>query len=194
MSGGIASIPTDTVYGLAALATDSRAIAGLVEAKGRASDQPIAVLFDSIAAIARHLADPHVLDQVAPFWPGGLTVVVRAAPDSPIVQPVVSEGGTIGIRKPDDALARTVIRACGGVLAVSSANRHGEPAAISADEVIATFGELLPVLDGGDRRDGLASTVLDLTVDPPRILREGAVDVSTLVEGDAGTDAPETGL
>ncbi|MDA0353591.1 MAG: L-threonylcarbamoyladenylate synthase [Chloroflexi bacterium] len=173
-------MPTDTVYGLAALATDRQAVASLVEAKGRAADQPIALLFDSIADVSRHLADPRVLDEIARFWPGGLTAVVRAAPGSTIVAPVVTEAGTIGIRKPDDTLARAIIRACGGVLAVTSANRHGQPPATTADEVIAAFGDLLPVLDGGDRPEGIPSTVVDLTVDPPRLLRAGAVDVSVL--------------
>ena len=194
LAGGIACIPTDTVYGLAALATDTRAIEALVEAKGRSADQPIALLFDSVIDVAPHLANPRVLDRVAALWPGALTVVVRAASDSPIVAPVVTEAGTIGVRKPDHPLARSVIRACGGILAVSSANRHGEPPATSAYEVAALFGELLPVLDGGDRSGDVASTVVDLTVDPPRILREGGIDVSSLFgdepEAEADTDAP----
>lgn len=197
LAGGIAGIPTDTVYGLAALATDRHAVDSLVEAKGRDSDQPIAVLFDSVVDIVPHLADPHVLDEIAGLWPGALTVVVRAAEGSPIVAPVVTEAGTIGIRKPDDPHARAVIRACGGVLAVSSANRHGDPPCTSADEVEATFGELLPVLDGGDRTGGVPSTVVDLTVTPPRVIREGAIDVSSILErwreADDG-DASETGL
>ena len=185
-AGGIAAIPTDTVYGLAALATDAEAVAGLIEAKGRDDGQPIALLFDSLIDVLPHLDDPGVLDGIARFWPGALTAVVRASSDSPIVAPVVTEARTIGIRKPDDPFARSVIRACGGVLAVTSANRHGEPDATSADEVAALFGELLPVLDGGDRHGGIPSTVVDLTVDPPRVLREGAVDVSTLLDDESG--------
>lgn len=198
LAGGLGAIPTDTVYGLAALATNREAVAALVEAKGRDSDQPIAVLFDSIVDISRHLADPHVLDAITGLWPGALTAVVRAASDSPIVAPVVTEAGTIGIRKPDDPHARAVIRACGGVLAVSSANRHGEPPCTSADQVELEFGELMPVLDGGDRHGGVPSTVVDLTVEPPRVLREGAIDVSAILElrgeDDGSVDAPERGL
>lgn len=186
LAGGIAGIPTDTVYGLAALATDAEAVASLVEAKGRDANQPIALLFDSVIDVLPHLAEPHVLDRIAGLWPGALTAVVRAASDSPIVAPVVAESGTIGIRKPDDPFARSVIRACGGVLAVTSANQHGEPDATSADEVAALFGELLPVLDGGDRHGGIPSTVVDLTTKPPRVLREGAVDVSSLIEDEPG--------
>ena len=193
-AGGIAAIPTDTVYGLAALATDAEAVAGLVEAKGRESDQPIALLFDSLIDVLPHLEDPDVLNDVAALWPGALTVVVRASSESSIVAPVVTEAGTIGIRKPDDPFARSVIRACGGVLAVTSANRHGEADAVTAAEVAALFGELLPVLDGGDRHGGIPSTVVDLTVQPPRVLREGAVDVSSLMDGADADDASESGL
>jgi L-threonylcarbamoyladenylate synthase len=183
LAGGIAGIPTDTVYGLAALATDRDAVDALIEAKGRDSDQPIALLFDSVVDVVPHLADPHALDAIASLWPGALTAVVRAAPGSAIVAPVVTEAGTIGIRKPDDPFARSVIRACGGVLAVSSANRHNETPAVTAEEVEAAFGELLPILDGGPRHGGIPSTVVDLTVDPPRVLREGAVDVSAILRG-----------
>jgi L-threonylcarbamoyladenylate synthase len=192
LAGGIAGIPTDTVYGLAALATDAEAVANLVEAKGREADQPVAVLFDSIVDILPHLADPQVLDRIARLWPGALTVVVRAADDSPIVSPVVTAERTIGIRKPDDSLARSVIRAAGGVLAVTSANKHGEEPARTADEVLLTFGDLLPVLDGGSREGGLPSTVVDLTSEVPRVLRQGAVDVSEVLGTEP--DAPESAL
>lgn len=198
LAGGIVGIPTDTVYGLAALATDRYAIEALIDAKGRESEQPIAVLFDSVIDIVPHLDDPIILDQVAAFWPGALTVVVRADSDSSIVRPVVTEAGTIGIRKPDDAFARSVIRACGGVLAVSSANRHGDSPASSAYEVASVFGDLLPILDGGYRSEGIASTVVDLTVDPPHLLREGTIDISSLISTDreraTDEDAPGSDL
>ena len=187
LAGGIAGIPTDTVYGLAALATDSIGIEALIEAKGREREQPIALLFDSVIDIVPFLDDPLVLDRVTTFWPGALTVVVRAISDSSIVRPVVTETGTIGIRKPDDAFARSVIRACGGLLAVTSANLHGDSPASSAYEVASSFGDLLPVLDGGDRSEGIASTVVDLTVDPPELIREGAIDISSFISPDRGT-------
>lgn len=179
-SGGVAAIPTDTVYGLAALPTNPSAIAALVELKGRAIDQPIAVLFDQIADIQPYLEDPTLLDPIARHWPGALTAVVTASPAAGLVAPVVTEAGTIGIRQPDDVLARSVLRGCGGVLAVSSANRHGDPPALDPAELIATFGDSLPVLDGGSRDGGVASTVVDLSVQPPRILRTGPIDASEL--------------
>ncbi|MEX2446166.1 MAG: L-threonylcarbamoyladenylate synthase [Dehalococcoidia bacterium] len=177
-AGGVAAIPTDTVYGLAVLADDASALTALAALKGRAADQPIAVLIDSLEAVAPHLEDPARLDSVAPVWPGALTAVVRARPGG-LAAPVVTEAGTIGVRMPDDALARAVIRSCGGVLAVTSANRHGEPPALSAAEVARAFGDL-PVLDGGSRDGGVASTVVDLTGEQPRVLREGPVTAAML--------------
>ena len=179
-SGGVAGMPTDTVYGLAALATNDVAVSALVELKGRDSDQPIAVLFDRIEDIAPYLDDATVLDRVARHWPGALTAVVRARAGAGFVAPVVTEARTIGIRQPDDELARAVLRGCGGVLAVSSANRHGGTPALDAAEVASVFGEALAVLDGGARDGGVASTVVDLTVQPPRILRAGPIDAGEL--------------
>lgn len=179
-AGAIVAIPTDTVYGLAALPTDAAAVARLVELKGREAGQPIAMLFDSIEAVAPYLDDPAVLERVRRFWPGALTAVVRAKAGSGLVPPVVAEVGTVGVRQPDDELLLRVLRACGGVLAATSANRHGEPPATSAEEVVEAFGEALTVLDGGPRSGGQPSTVVDLTVEPPRVLREGVVSAEAL--------------
>ncbi len=179
LGGGIAAIPTDTVYGLAALPRHEGALGGLADLKGRDAQQPIAVLIDSAVDVMPFLEEPAALDRVMRFWPGALTAVVRAK-EGALPSPVVSEAGTIGVRKPDDQLARYVIRACGGVLAVTSANRHGQAPALSAQEVAAEFGEALVVLDGGPRDGGVASTVVDLASVPPRILREGPVTAEDL--------------
>ena len=173
-------MPTDTVYGLAALATNDAAVEALAELKGRGSDQPIAVLFDRIEDIAPYIEDATVLVRVARHWPGALTAVVQARADAGFVATVVTETGTIGIRQPDDEVARAVLRGCGGVLAVSSANRHGGAPALDAAEVASKFGEALAVLDGGARDGGVASTVVDLTVQPPRILRAGPIGADEL--------------
>jgi tRNA threonylcarbamoyl adenosine modification protein (Sua5/YciO/YrdC/YwlC family) len=152
----------------------------LADLKGRAADQPIAVLFDSAIHLAPHLEDPAALDTVMAHWPGALTAIVRARAGSSLVRPVVTSEGTIGVRKPDDAHARAVIRSCGGLLAVTSANRHGAEPATSAEEVRATFGEELLVLDGGVRFSAIASTVVDLTGETPRIVRLGSVSAQDL--------------
>jgi L-threonylcarbamoyladenylate synthase len=152
----------------------------LADLKGRDAGQPIAVLFDSVIYLAAHLEDQSALDGVIAHWPGALTAIVRAREGSSLVPPVVTAEGTIGVRKPDDQLARAVIRGCGGLLAVTSANRHGAAPARSAEEVAAIFGDDLLVLDGGPRSSGVASTVVDLTDEPPRVLREGAISAEAL--------------
>lgn len=180
LAGGVAAIPTDTVYGIAALATHGDAVRALAHLKGRDERQPIAVLFDSGVALAPYVDDPEVLDRVMRFWPGALTAIVRARRDGGLAPAVATNEGTVGVRKPDDQIARLVIRGCGGLLAVTSANRHGAAPATSADEVAAIFGPDLLVLDGGPRPGGVASTVVDLTADPPRIVREGPITAEDL--------------
>jgi tRNA A37 threonylcarbamoyladenosine synthetase subunit TsaC/SUA5/YrdC len=93
---------------------------------------------------------------------------------------VVTAEGTVGVRKPDDRFARAVIRGCGGILAVTSANRHGQPPCMTAADVAAEFGDSLMVLDGGDRTGGIASTVVDVSGDRARILREGKITARDL--------------
>lgn len=183
--GEVVAIPTDTVYGLAARADDAAAVAGIADLKGRSAQQPIQLLVSSVEAIAPHLADPSALERVRPFWPGAVTAVVRVLPGfGGLAAAVVTPEGTVGIRMPDDALALAVIEGCGGFLAASSANRHGEAPALTAAEVVAAFGEDLLVLDGGprgvDEGGGLASTVVDLASDPPRVLRVGPVSARDL--------------
>ena len=180
LAGGVVAIPTDTVYGLAALATSVEAVGALIDLKGREQQQPIAVLVDTVEAVAPYLEAASALDGIGRFWPGALTAVVLARPGG-LVPPVVTEpASTIGVRMPDDELARAVIRGCGGVLAVTSANRHGEPAATSAEECVAAFGDTLVVLDGGTRNGTAPSTVVDLTGPRPRILRAGPISAADL--------------
>jgi tRNA threonylcarbamoyl adenosine modification protein (Sua5/YciO/YrdC/YwlC family) len=172
-AGEVVAIPTDTVYGLAAMPDDAAAVRALAALKGRSEQQPIAVLFDDIETVASHVEDAQALRRLARFWPGALTAVVRVR--AGLATAALTPAGTLGVRQPDDELARAVIRACGGALAVSSANRTGEPPALSAIEVVAAFGEAVPVLDGGARAGGTASTVVDVSVEPPAVLREGPI-------------------
>jgi len=181
LGGGIVAIPTDTVYGLAALPTHEGALGALADLKGRDRDQPIAVLIDSVAAVIPFLATADSLDPYIRFWPGALTVIVRArAGEGALLPPVVSAHGTVGIRKPDDRVARALIRACGGILAVTSANRHGQAPATSALEVAGEFGDGFLVLDGGERTGGIASTVVDASGEAPVILRQGRITATDL--------------
>ena len=178
-AGEVVGIPTDTVYGLAAMPNDADAVSKLAGLKGRSDQQPIAVLFDDIESVAPYVEDTTALARMARFWPGALTAILRARDG--LATAALTRLGTLGLRQPDDDLARSVIRACGGALAVSSANRTGEPPALSADEVAAAFGDAMLVLDGGPRPGGTASTVVNLAVDPPEALREGPIDAGEVL-------------
>ena len=178
-AGEVVAIPTDTVYGLAALPNDEAALQRLAELKGRPDDQPFAVLLDHVERVRDALEDANALDTLAPFWPGPVTAVVPVR--SGFAPGVVTPQGTIGLRTPDDGLTRELIHACGGALAVTSANRSGEPPAEHASEVAAIFGDELLVLDGGPRTGRLPSTVVDLSVEPPVVLREGPIDAAAVL-------------
>ena len=175
--GEVVAMPTDTVYGLVAMADDREAVERLAELKGRGPEQPVQLLIESFEAVVQQLDDPGALGRVRAFWPGPLTAVVRVRPG---FAAAVTDAGTAGLRQPDDELALAVIAGCGGVLAATSANRHGEPPALTARDVAAVFGDAMLVIDGGPRPGGVASTVVDLTVDPPAILRAGPVSAVDL--------------
>lgn len=176
--GEVVAMPTDTVYGLVAMADDREAVERLAELKGRGPEQPVQLLIESFEAVVQQLDDPGALERVRAFWPGPLTAVVRVRPG--FAAATVTDTGTAGLRQPDDELALAVIAGCGGVLAATSANRHGEPPALTARDVAAVFGNAMLVIDGGPRPGGVASTVVDLTVDPPAILRAGPVSAADL--------------
>ena len=176
--GEVVAIPTETVYGLAARADEAAAVERMAALKGRAPGQPFQLLIDPVAAVLPLLAEPATLERVRALWPGPLTAVVRARPG--VALAVVTAAGTVGVRQPADALARAVIRAAGGVLAATSANRSGDAPATSAAEVARSFGDALLVLDGGERSGLAASTVVDLTSDPPLLLREGPITARQL--------------
>jgi L-threonylcarbamoyladenylate synthase len=176
--GEVVAIPTETVYGLATRADEAAAVARMAALKGRAPGQPFQLLIDPVAAVLPLLAEPATLERVRAMWPGPLTAVVRARPG--VALAVVTAEGTVGVRQPADALACAVIRAAGGVLAATSANRSGASPATSAAEVARSFGDALLVLDGGERSGLAASTVVDLTSDPPLLLREGPITARQL--------------
>lgn len=172
-AGEVIALPTDTVYGLVAAAGVAGATARLFAIKGRPESVALPVLVadpdDAYAlgdfdAAARALVDAH--------WPGALTIVVRRTEVSDGWD-IGGDGGTIGLRCPDDDVVRSVARAV-GPLAVTSANRHGEAPCTTAHEVVAALGDETPVLDGGHRA-GTPSTVVDVTGDQHRILRQGSV-------------------
>jgi L-threonylcarbamoyladenylate synthase len=184
--GAVIAIPTDTVYGLAALPTLPEATERIFAAKHRPLDLVLPVLVAD-AAQALDLGQglsPAAERLMARHWPGPLTVVLERAPAA---ADLALGGGsqTIGLRCPDHDGVRELC-ALVGPLATTSANRHGEPPITDARTVADTFGaELALVLDGGECA-GLPSTVVDCTQDPPRLLREGRLAWSDLEQSFGG--------
>lgn len=181
---GVVAFPTETFYGLAAAATSPGAIARVFSVKGRPETKPVLVLVDSIA-MAESLAQeisPAARALMATHWPGALTLVLRARASVP--EGVRAGTATIGVRWPSHAVAEGLVRSLGGPVTAPSANPTDAPPPRTAQEVLAYFeGTLDLVLDGGPTRGGAPSTVLDVTVDPPRVLRRGAVVVDAPAGG-----------
>jgi len=174
--GGIVAIPTDTVYGLAAALDVPGAIDRLFDAKGRPPDRAIAVLLaDLEQAESLGALSPAARTLGAAFWPGGLTLVVAQRAERPLPAELTGGRATIGIRVPDHPAPRAIAAAL-GPLPTTSANLSGEPELRDAAEIEARFGDRIDlILDGGPAPGGRPSTVVDVSSDLPRVLREGAV-------------------
>jgi len=177
--GGLVAFPTETFYGLGAAALDAAAVRRIVEVKGRPEGKPLLVLVDSIAmAEAVALAIPaEARALMGRHWPGALTLVLRARPEVP--DAVTAGSGTVGVRLSPHPVAQALVRALGAPVTAPSANQSGGPPPTTAAAVLAEFRDRIDlVLDGGPTAGGEPSTVLDVTVDPPRLVRAGAVRVS----------------
>lgn len=184
--GLVVGIPTDTVYGLAIDAARPNAPTALALAKGRSSNVPLQVLVsghDQALSIGQW--SPEALRVAAFVWPGAATLVVPRRPG--VELHLGGDGATVGIRWPAHALAVELCDRC-GPLAATSANRHGEPPLATASEVAEAFCDSVAVVLDGGRCPGLASAVVDLTGDAPRVLRAGALSEEVLSEVFSGGD------
>lgn len=182
-AGGVVGVPTETVYGVAGDARNPEAIARLFALKGRPDGRPLPVLLPDVDALVRLCPDLPDAARVlgAAFWPGPLTLVVPRPPGLP--DALTAGGDTLGVRVPRHPVALALLQAFGGALATPSANRHGEVSATDAESARAAFGgDLGLVLDGGASAVGVESTVIDLTQDPPRLLRAGALSAEAIEE------------
>ena len=176
-AGGVVALPTETFYGLAAAARDASAVRRIFELKGRPDSKPLLVLVDSVA-MAETVATvtPTARDLMARYWPGALTLVLPALSIVPSV--VTACTGTLGVRLSPHPIARGLVELLGEPVTAPSANPDGLAPPASASGVLAYFPEGVDlVLDGGPTPGGEPSTVLDLTVEPPRVVRPGAVIV-----------------
>lgn len=178
--GEVVVIPTDTVYGVGCDAFDAEAVQDLLDTKGRGRAMPPPVLvpnkrtLDGLATgVPRY-----VRRLVNEFWPGPLTIVLRA--QTSLMWDLGDTNGTVAVRMPDSELALSVL-AITGPMAVTSANRHGRPAATTVDEAQRELGDAVSVyLDGGPSTSGQASTIIDCSGSEMIVLREGALDERTL--------------
>ncbi len=176
--GGLVAIPTETVYGLAADATDPVAVARVYDVKGRPTDHPLIVHVADIETARRCCVLDSRAEALSMLWPGPLTMIL---PRTELVPAAVTGGlESVAVRIPDHPLTLEMLRHLGGPVAAPSANRFGRVSPTTADHVVADIGTLLDpvrdaVLDGGPCLVGIESTIVDLTVEPAQILRPGAV-------------------
>lgn len=180
-SGGLVAFPTETVYGLGADALNEDAAKKTYEAKGRPSDNPLIVHIAKRSALDPIVARiPEKAEKVAEkFWPGPLTMVFEKSE----LVPYGTTGGleTVAVRMPNHVLACQLIEAGGGYISAPSANSSGRPSPTSADHVAEDLhGKIDMIVDGGLVEIGVESTILDMTVEPPMILRPGAITVEML--------------
>jgi L-threonylcarbamoyladenylate synthase len=189
-SGGLVALPTETVYGLGADATNKEAVARIYEVKGRPADHPLIVHIHSMQSLgdwADEIPD-YAISLARDFWPGPMTLVLKR---SILAEDFVTGGQpTVGLRVPDHvialALLSTFAKIGGHGIAAPSANRFGQVSPTTAKAVQEEIGEFLDqndlILDGGPSSVGLESTIIDCTSDAPRILRPGAITIEMIEE------------
>jgi len=192
-AGEVVALPTETVYGLAANALDKNAVAKIFQIKGRPSHNPIIVHVAGIEMATRCAENfPPIAEQLAKsFWPGPLTIVLTR---TKIIPEIVTAGGaTVGIRWPSHPFIQAVIRECDFPLAAPSANLSNRISPTNSEHVCQQLGGKIPlIVDGGQSQVGIESTVLDLTVSPPRILRPGMIHAESLAAVCGGIPNPES--
>jgi len=176
--GQVVACATETQIGLLANGLDADAVERVAALKGRSDESPIALLLPNAGALAdvAVAVSPAALKLCHEHWPGPLTVLVRARPE---LSRRLQRDGRVGVRVPGDSAALQLVKAFGGPLTATSANLSGEPAAVTADEARAAFGDGLPVVPA-DAPGGAPSTVVVFEDGRLRIVRAGAIPVDAL--------------
>ena len=177
-AGSVVAFPTETFYALGAAALEAGAVKRIFEVKGRPEAKPLLILVDTPEMVDALVSavSPRARELIARYWPGALTLVLRAGARVP--SELTAGTGTVGVRLSPHPVARGLVRALGAPVTAPSANPSGLAPPTTAAEVRHYFdGAVALVLDGGPVPGGLPSTVIDATVDPPRVLRQGAVTV-----------------
>ncbi|GAA3355263.1 L-threonylcarbamoyladenylate synthase [Saccharopolyspora gregorii] len=181
-AGGLVVLPTDTVYGIGANAFDAEAVGALLAAKGRGRDMPVPVLVGSWSTIDGLVqsVSKQARALVEAFWPGGLSLILPQAPS--LAWDLGDARGTVNLRMPLHPVALDLLREV-GPMAVSSANRTGNPPPATAQQAQDQLGDSVQVyLDGGPTGEPVASTIVDLTQSTPRVLRQGEITLEQLTE------------
>lgn len=196
-AGELVAFPTETVYGLGANANNPEAVRKIFRVKGRPATHPLIVHIDHPRYLQRWVRDmsPQAMKLAEAFWPGPLTLVAKRAP---AVSDAITGGqDTVAIRVPNHPVAQQLLNAFGGGIAAPSANRYGHVSPTRAEHVREEFGDAIgAVLDGGDCKVGLESTIVTCVDEVPRILRPGSIGISQLreivptIEAGAGPNAP----
>ena len=181
--GGLVAVPTETVYGLACNGLDAEAVERVYEVKGRPAVKPLSLMVPGKETMELYCEDvPETAYRLAErFWPGPLTIVLRAKPEIPAI--VRAGGETVGLRCPDHPLTLALLREAGVPFAAPSANPSGAPSPQTAQEVAGYFdGQIEAILDGGACTLGTESTLISLAQKPYRVLRQGALAAETIAE------------
>ncbi len=193
-AGEVVALPTETVYGLAANALDEKAVAKIFQIKGRPAHNPIIihVVGDEMAKASVQNFPKLAAEFSKAFWPGPLTLVLprgQKIPDN-----VCAGGETVGVRWPSHPLMQAVIRECGFPLAAPSANLSNQISPTNARHVFTQLaGKISLIVDGGQSQVGIESTVLDLTVLPPKVLRPGMIHLESLAAVSGEINLAESG-
>ena len=179
--GGLVAIPTETVYGLGANGLDPAAVRRVFEVKGRPQDNPLILHVTGAQWLPRYCADipPIAYVLARKFWPGPLTMILKR---QPLVPDATTAGlNTVAIRCPNHPVTLAIIREAGVAIAAPSANTSGRPSCTTAQDVLEDMRDRIEgIVDGGPCAVGVESTVLDLTCDPPRLLRPGGLPVEDI--------------
>ena len=179
--GGLVAVPTETVYGLGANGLDGEAVKKIFAAKGRPQDNPLILHVTGAQWLPRYCAEVPPLAYVLArkFWPGPLTMILKRRD---IVPNETTAGlDTVGVRCPNHPVTLAIIREAGVPIAAPSANTSGRPSCTTAQDVLEDMdGKIDGVVDGGPCTVGVESTILDLTCDPPRLLRPGGLPLEDL--------------
>jgi L-threonylcarbamoyladenylate synthase len=174
--GGVVACPTETFFGLLADASSADAVERVCEIKGRPASMPIALLTPSLEVCARFVSTvPASAARLAALhWPGPLTLLLPAAHD---VHRALVQDGKLGVRVPGPSIALDLVNAFGRPLTATSANPSGQPAAMTAEQAQAYFGQTVDAIVPGESPGGLASTLVDCTGAQPVVLRRGPIDI-----------------